>query len=271
LLPRSCCLPPYGRRVGIRIGLYEACSGFTRVTARRIADGPKAARVARLRPGQLPDRAARQLPDQSTIVCVRSSLTDGSRPRGARPIPTQARRGSSASVCFARTTSQWSASRNSLQCVTREVNFGVRRLLSTLPRQPAPSRRIVHFGPISSVAAIIASGSGVSERRPSKCFGMVSSNGNAEQLRSGSQADLCRVLTDQSSDGRAVPASALASTSQTSQPFRTAFRRLTRPLERREPVQAHGTTRDGTNVPDASVRWTARASGMPRRDPSRPP
>src|SRR5262249_16247703 len=32
---------PYGRRVCIRIDTFEACSGFTRVTARRIAQPPK--------------------------------------------------------------------------------------------------------------------------------------------------------------------------------------------------------------------------------------
>ena len=78
---------PNGRRVGIRIVTFEACSGFTRVTARRIAQPPKATFVARLRPGQLPDRAARQLPDLSTIIRVRSSLTDDSRLRGALPVP----------------------------------------------------------------------------------------------------------------------------------------------------------------------------------------
>src|SRR5262249_31898249 len=50
---------PYGRRVGIRIVTFEACSGFTRVTARRIAQPPKAAFVTRLRPGQLPSHVAR--------------------------------------------------------------------------------------------------------------------------------------------------------------------------------------------------------------------
>jgi hypothetical protein len=30
---------PNGRRVGIRIVTFEACSGFTHVTARRIAEG----------------------------------------------------------------------------------------------------------------------------------------------------------------------------------------------------------------------------------------
>src|SRR5262245_4579924 len=65
---------------------YKACSGFTHVTARRIAQPPKVTFVARLRPGQLPDQAARRLPDLSTIIRVRSSLTDGSRLRGARSM-----------------------------------------------------------------------------------------------------------------------------------------------------------------------------------------
>ena len=76
---------PNGRRVGIRIVTIEACSGFTHVTARRIAQPPKATFVARLRPGQLPDQVARQLPDLSTIIRVRPSSTDDSRLRGALP------------------------------------------------------------------------------------------------------------------------------------------------------------------------------------------
>ena len=54
---------PNGRRVGIRIVTFEACSGFTHVTAHRIAQPPKATFVTRLQPCQLPGRAARQLPD----------------------------------------------------------------------------------------------------------------------------------------------------------------------------------------------------------------
>jgi hypothetical protein len=77
---------PNDRRVGIRIRTFEACSGFTFVTAHRIAQQPKAAFVAGLRPNQLPGRAACQLPDQSTIIRVRPSLTGSSRPRGARSI-----------------------------------------------------------------------------------------------------------------------------------------------------------------------------------------
>src|ERR1700716_2170123 len=76
---------PNGRRVGIRIVTFEACSGFTHVTARRIAQPPKAAFVTRLQPFRLPGRAARQLPDQSTTLWVESSSTDDSRLRGALP------------------------------------------------------------------------------------------------------------------------------------------------------------------------------------------
>ena len=56
-------IPLIGRRVGIRIVTFEACSGFTCVTARRIAQPPKATFVTRLQPAQLPTRAARQLPE----------------------------------------------------------------------------------------------------------------------------------------------------------------------------------------------------------------
>ena len=54
------------------------------ITAHRIAQQPKAAFVAGLRPSQLPDQAACQLPDQSTFIRVRPSLTGSSRPWGAR-------------------------------------------------------------------------------------------------------------------------------------------------------------------------------------------
>jgi hypothetical protein len=57
------------------------------VTARRIAQPPKVTFVTRLRPSQLPDQAARQLPDLSTIIRVESSSTGVSRPRGALPSP----------------------------------------------------------------------------------------------------------------------------------------------------------------------------------------
>src|SRR5262249_46290790 len=76
---------PSGRWVGIRIVTFQACPGFTRVTARRIAQPPKATFVARLRPGRLADQGARQLHDLPTIIRVESSSTDDSRPRGALP------------------------------------------------------------------------------------------------------------------------------------------------------------------------------------------
>src|SRR6202035_886801 len=76
---------PYGRRGGIRIVTFEACSGFTHVTAHRIAQPPKATFVTRLQPFRSPGRAARQLPDQSTIIWVDSSSTSDSRLRGALP------------------------------------------------------------------------------------------------------------------------------------------------------------------------------------------
>src|SRR6202035_2841235 len=58
---------------------------------RTLAQQPKAAFVAGLRPSQLPSRAACQLPDQSTIIRVRPSPTDSSRPRGARSIASVCR------------------------------------------------------------------------------------------------------------------------------------------------------------------------------------
>ena len=79
-------LPPSSRRVGIRIVTFEACSGFTHVTARWIAQPPKATFVTRLQPAQLPARAARQLPDQSTTLRVESSFTSDARLRGALPL-----------------------------------------------------------------------------------------------------------------------------------------------------------------------------------------
>jgi hypothetical protein len=66
---------PFHWRVGIRDFTFEACSGFTHVTARRVAQPPKAAFVTRLRSDQLPNRTARQLPDLSTTIWVDSSST----------------------------------------------------------------------------------------------------------------------------------------------------------------------------------------------------
>src|SRR3954454_20694076 len=86
---------PFCRRGSIRISTFEACSGFTRVTARRIAQPPKAAFVTRLRSGQLPDQTARQLPELSTIPWMDPSSTGDTRPRGAlQNLDLQFRRGS---------------------------------------------------------------------------------------------------------------------------------------------------------------------------------
>src|SRR3954454_15168412 len=74
---------PFPRRVGICIFTFEACSGFTRVTARWIAQPPTAAFVTRLQPSQLPDQTARQLPEQSTTLRVEPSSTGDTRRRGA--------------------------------------------------------------------------------------------------------------------------------------------------------------------------------------------
>ena len=83
LLPRLTRPSPFSGRVGIRIVLFEACSGFTHVTARTLARPPKAAFVTGLRRGQLPNHVARQLPAQSTTRWVEPSSTSVSRLRGA--------------------------------------------------------------------------------------------------------------------------------------------------------------------------------------------
>ncbi len=83
LLPHPTRPSPLFRRVGIRNFTFEACSGFTRVTAHWIAQPPKAAFVARLRPARLPGQTACQLPDQSTTLWVEPTSTGDTRLRGA--------------------------------------------------------------------------------------------------------------------------------------------------------------------------------------------
>src|SRR5215468_4627375 len=88
--------PPFRRaapttpadRAGAHVDCFPAHAAF----ARRIAQPPKATFVTRLQPFRLPDRAARQLPDQSTTLRVDSSSTDDSRLRGALPCADQVRR-----------------------------------------------------------------------------------------------------------------------------------------------------------------------------------
>jgi hypothetical protein len=74
---------PLFRRVGVHHFTFEACSGFTRVTARRMARSPKATLVTRLQCAQLPVHTARQLPDLPSIIWVEPSSTGISRHRGA--------------------------------------------------------------------------------------------------------------------------------------------------------------------------------------------
>src|SRR5260370_42434271 len=80
---RSVLPAPPRWRVGIRIKTFEACSGFTHVTARRIAQLPKATFVTRLRSSQSPSQTARQLPDPSTLIRVEPSSTRETRLQGA--------------------------------------------------------------------------------------------------------------------------------------------------------------------------------------------
>ena len=63
LLPHPARPSPLLRRVSICDFTFEACSGFSHVTARWIAQPPKAAFVTRLQPARLPGQAARQLTD----------------------------------------------------------------------------------------------------------------------------------------------------------------------------------------------------------------
>jgi hypothetical protein len=93
LLPHRVQPSPFPSRVGIHDFTFEACSGFTRVTARRIAQPPEAAFVTRLRPTRLPRQAARQLPDQPTTPWVEPSSTGDTRRLGALGKPGVARVG----------------------------------------------------------------------------------------------------------------------------------------------------------------------------------
>jgi len=64
-LPCSVLPSPLPSQVGIRIATFEACSGFTRVTAHWLARPPKATFVTRLQPARSPEQAACQLLDQT--------------------------------------------------------------------------------------------------------------------------------------------------------------------------------------------------------------
>ncbi len=75
------------RQVGVHDFTFEACSGFTRVTACRLAQPPQVAFVTRLQPSPLRDQAACQLPDLPTAIWVALPPTGDPRCWGALDIP----------------------------------------------------------------------------------------------------------------------------------------------------------------------------------------
>ena len=74
---------PMSSRVGVHDFTFEACSGFTRVTACWVAQPPLVAFVTRLRLEPLPNQAACQLPDLPTSICVGLPPTGDLRSWGA--------------------------------------------------------------------------------------------------------------------------------------------------------------------------------------------
>src|SRR3954463_4117026 len=99
------CPVPRRTRTGARVGCFPACTAFPVSQAGRrpclhfrdllrlhsryglIARSPKATFVTRLQPGQLPNRAARQLPAQPTTRWVVPSSTGKPRRLGALGNP----------------------------------------------------------------------------------------------------------------------------------------------------------------------------------------
>ncbi len=77
---------PNGRRVGIRIVTFEACSGFTLLRPAGSLSRPRRPLSRGFSPAGYPNQAARQLPDLSTIIRVDPSSTGVPRLRGALPI-----------------------------------------------------------------------------------------------------------------------------------------------------------------------------------------
>ena len=84
---RSMLPSPMSSRVGVHVFTFEACSGFTRVTACWVAQPPEVAFVTRLRLDSLPNQAACQLPDLPTTICVGLPPTGDLRSWGALHIP----------------------------------------------------------------------------------------------------------------------------------------------------------------------------------------
>src|SRR3954451_7518880 len=117
----------------------EACSGFTRVTARRIARPPEAAFVTRLRPAWSPGQAARQPPEQPTTLRVEPSSTGGARHPGALNDPGQV----TWSVLMAATTNE----RGAEQSAPGRGGESTRWADGHAARPPAGRRGVALVGP----------------------------------------------------------------------------------------------------------------------------
>ena len=87
LLPRSHGLPQMAGGSASALSLSRPAQASHALRPAGSLSRPKATFVTRLQPVQLPARAARQLPDQSTTLRVESSPTDDARLPGALPQP----------------------------------------------------------------------------------------------------------------------------------------------------------------------------------------
>src|SRR5215471_11068362 len=81
-LPRSMQPSPLHRRVGIRIATFEACSGFTHVTARQLAQPPKATFVTGLQPTDYADKLPVSYSTKPATIEVEPSSTGNTPLRG---------------------------------------------------------------------------------------------------------------------------------------------------------------------------------------------
>jgi hypothetical protein len=127
LLPRSYSLPQMAGGSASALSLSRPAQASLTLRPAGLLNRLKAAFVTRLQPCRLPGRAARQLPDQSTILWVESSSTSDPRLRGALPIgdiewltsrPSTMSAASHPSDTAPRSSALRSA-RNSVQCPSR--------------------------------------------------------------------------------------------------------------------------------------------------------
>src|SRR5262245_48981932 len=86
LLPHSRGLPKMAGGSASALSLSRPAQASLTLRPAGSLSRPKATFVTRLQPCRLPDRAARQLPDQSTTLRVDSSSPDDPRLRGALPF-----------------------------------------------------------------------------------------------------------------------------------------------------------------------------------------